>query len=407
MLKRLIHRLLLHRHPWRDIGFDELSELYTGMMFRSLAISLVGIFVPVYLVQLGYGLVAILSFFGFFFTARIVWDIIAGYIIARIGPKHSFIISYLLQILALLLLITLKELQWPLALIAVLWGGANSVFFVAFHVDFSKIKHREHGGKELGFMTIIERIGRTLGPVLGGLVAAAFDARYTFVMAVGLFMAGLVPLFLTGEPVQTHQRLDFRGLQIGKLHRDLFSFTAVEIENTISLVLWPLFMTLFIFQHNPYAKIGLVTSIAMATSIIAARAVGKLVDNYQGRSLLRYGAAANAGLHLSRPFAGGFGSVLGINVINEAVTVAYRIPYTKGMYDAADELPGHRIVYIVSMEALASVIKATLYWTLCILAMGLSGRLVLAGSFVIAAIASCLIMTERYAALGSQKGGRT
>src|SRR5688500_12583149 len=101
MLKRLIHRLLWKRHYWRDLSFSELSELYTSMMFRSLAISLVGIFVPVYLYQLGYSISAIFAFNCFFFISRLFWDVGASFIVARIGPKHGMITSYGLQIIAL------------------------------------------------------------------------------------------------------------------------------------------------------------------------------------------------------------------------------------------------------------------------------------------------------------------
>ncbi len=43
MLKKIVYSLLRHRHFWREVGFDELSELYVSMMFRGLSISLPGI----------------------------------------------------------------------------------------------------------------------------------------------------------------------------------------------------------------------------------------------------------------------------------------------------------------------------------------------------------------------------
>ncbi len=404
MFKKIISRILRPRHYWRDIGFDELSELYTSMMFRSLAISLAGIFVPIYLLKLDYSLVEILTFYGLFFTGRVAWDFLAGHLVARFGPKHSIIVANLLQIMAVLMLVTMKDVAWPLFLIAAALGGATSFFFIAFHVDFSKIKHTEHGGKEVSFMNIMDRIGGMFGPLIGGLIATFFGATYMFLAALVLLMVGLIPLFLSGEPVRTHQRLDFRGLPVHKLKADLLSYGALGVENTISLVLWPLFMAMFIFRDQPYASIGIVISVSVIASLFAARAVGKLIDNHRGRALLRYGAAGNAILHLVRPFTTTFRGALGINMGNETVTVAYRLPYLKGMYDAADQLPGYRIVYIVSMEAFASILKATTYWTLCILATVLSSYSVLNSAFVIAAVASCLIMTERFAALDLRVG---
>ena len=402
MLKRIVHRLLRRRHFWREAGFDELSELYTSMMLRSLALSLAGIFVPIYLLQLGYGLSGVLLFYACMFTARIGWDFVAGRIVARIGPKHSIIIAYGLQIIALLLLILLEHVTLPLPFISLVLGAANSIFFVAFHTDFSKVKHNEHGGKEVSFMNIMERAGATLGPLAGGVVAAVFGAQYTFFIAVLLFIAGLIPLFLTGEPVRTHQQLDYTDLPVHDLKRDFISYGALGVENSICIMIWPVFMTLFIFGGSPYATVGLIISIAVFISIVAARAVGKLIDNYKGRTLLRYGALGNAVLHLVRPWAGSFAGALAVNITNEIVTVAYRIPYTKGMYDSADQLPGHRIVYIVAMEAMGNVAKATAWGLLYLLSTGLPPRPVLYCAFGLASLASCLITMERFAALKPQ-----
>jgi hypothetical protein len=75
MLQKAIHKILKPRHFWRDIGFNELSELYTSMLIRSLATSLIGLFVPIYLYKLGYSVRSIFLFFIIFFSVRIFCDI--------------------------------------------------------------------------------------------------------------------------------------------------------------------------------------------------------------------------------------------------------------------------------------------------------------------------------------------
>src|SRR4051812_4626627 len=90
MLQKIIYRTLRHRHTWRDVGWDELSELYINTLFRGLALSITGLFVPVYLLQLHYPLISILAVVAWYFTFRgVVLDILSGYSVARIGPKHT------------------------------------------------------------------------------------------------------------------------------------------------------------------------------------------------------------------------------------------------------------------------------------------------------------------------------
>ncbi len=170
MIQKLINSLLEPRHFWRTISASELSELYTSNMLRSLAISLLMVFVPFYLYQHGYSVAAIFSVFGFYFVARAFLDFAAGYMIARVGPKHTMIISCILQIISSGLFLSVPRFHWAFWVLGIPWGASASFFFISYHVAFSKIKHTVHSGKEIGYMTIMERIGSVVGPLVGGVV---------------------------------------------------------------------------------------------------------------------------------------------------------------------------------------------------------------------------------------------
>jgi MFS family permease len=400
MLQKIIQKLLAYRHPWRDVTFNELSEIYATMMIRSLAISMVGIFIPVYLYKLGYSLPAIMSVFGCYFTARIGLDLAAAYTTARIGPKHTLVIGQLMQIISSALFLTLPNFGWPLALLGAFWGGANSFFFIPFHIDFSKVKHRNHGGKELGFEQIMEKIGTALGPLTGGVVASVFGSRYIFLVSIVMLLVGLWPLFKTAEPVRIRQKLDFAGFQYGKVREYIPAHIGVNVENTLCLMLWPLFLALFVLPGDSvFARVGIMASVSVLVAAFTAHAIGRVVDNKKGRPLLRYSAVANSLVYIVRVFTVSYPMALATNVANEAITIGYRLPYTKGFYDAADDLPGHRIVFITSMEIMGCMAKAIMWWVLVALAMVLSARTTIIIGFAIAAIASMLITTEKFESL--------
>lgn len=402
MLKKIIDRFLAGRHPWRYVGFDQLSELYASMMLRSLGLSLVGIFVPIYLYKLGYELPVIFLFMAGVFGARMVFDVVSGYLVAWQGPKHIILASNILQTLTLVLLLSLPQYQWPLWLISTLWGLSISMFFIAYHVDFSKIIHLGSGGKELGFMTIMERIGAALGPVVGGVIATVFGPEYTIMAAIVLFIGAVIPLFLSAEPTALHQKISFRGLPYRRLKRDFLSFAALCAENTISISVWPLFAAVTILTVNTYANIGLVTSLGVVAAIVTAQFIGRVVDREKGGVLLIGSTIANFFLHLIRPLAQGFGGVLLINIGNEVVTTGYKLPYTKGMYARADDLPGFRIVYLVTMEVIGDMGKAAawlLVWVLCFVVDPVTAMWI---SFLVIAAPSLLIATNNFPSLKSR-----
>lgn len=396
-MKQKLIRILQKNHFWRTVGFDELSELYISNLLRVVALAIFVVFVPYYLYQEGYSPAAIFTLFGIFLVARIITDFCAGYFVARFGPKHAMIVSCILQIINVVLLLTVPTFHWSIFVLAIPWGMSNSFFFIAYHVMFSKIKHTPKAGAELGHMMTYEKVGGLLGPLLGGLLGSFFGPEYIFLIASLLFFGSLLPLFLTSEPVQTRQKLDFKSLPVDKIKNDLMAYSFMGVENTLCLNIWPFYVAVFALSGAVYAQLGALSALGVLSAIVAAKVIGHLADTDMARPMLRISAVLNALSYLVRPFATSLGGVLAVNVANEAITTGYRMPFVKGMYAAADDLPGYRIVYITVMEAFSSTAKATAWFILALLATVLSLKAVLIVGFMIAGLASIGILKERFA----------
>lgn len=399
MLKQLLAVALERRFFWRNFGFTELSELYLSSLMRVFALSILLVFVPFFMYQNGYSLAAIFAMCGLVFVNRSIWDILSGYMVARFGPKHTLILSCILQIVSAGLFLTIPSYHWQIWLLAMPWGASLSLNFVAYHVAFSKVKHTKHAGKELSIMQIMEKLGGVAGPLIGGVAGTFIGAQYIF-LAAGLVLFGsLWPLFQTSEPVRTKQVLNFKDFPAHKIRRDVVSYAAMGIENSFLINTWSLYVALFALSGGIYAKLGILAAAATLISILATYIIGRLVDTNNARRVLSFSVIINALVYLFRPLSNSFWPVMAINTINESITPGYRIPYLKGMYAAADSYPGFRIVYISSMECMASISKGTAYFLLAILATVLSTRSVLVCAFAIAGVASLFILTERFRAL--------
>jgi len=402
MLKNIFFRFLHHRHYWRKVNFAELSELYISLMLRSLAFSLVGIFVPIFLFKNGYDLPAIMGFYAVLFGIKVPFSYVSARVIARIGPKHAIAVAYALQLIPLAMLVTLQSRAWPLWLIGASWGIGNSLFFIAFHVDFSKVKHAEHGGKEVGWLTVLEKVGALLGPLLGGLIAAIWGAQYTFAAALVVFALATIPLLLTAEPVKTKQHLHFSGLSLRSVRRDMLVLAAMNLENIITMIVWPLFVAIYIFTDNTYALIGVVTSLSVLFSMFTARLIGGVIDNKKGRALLHGSAKGAAVVQVLRLFVNSFGAVVVINIITELFTNGYKLPIIKSYYDRADDFPGERIVFISYIESAANLAKAMAFVMLSLAALHVETRTVFVLAFAMAGLGSLLLLTERFPALNTR-----
>ncbi len=399
MIKRILYRLLRHRHFWRDASFDELSQIYISTFFRVMAVSLVGIFIPIFLYDLGHSLLAIFLFYVTYFIARAVLHVPTAFIVARFGPKHTILYSFGLLLLSSLAFMTLPEYSWPLWLLATLYAASNTLFFTAYHVDFSKVKHSNHGGKETGFANIVQRVGGAVGPLVGGIIATIFGPQYIFVAMTAMLLVGIIPLITSGEAVKTRQKIRFRNLRLSAVKRDILSYAGITITHQLSVTIWPLYLALFALGTNVYLELGTLSSVGFLVSIFTAFAIGKLVDKRRGRELLHISLISDMFIQFSKPFVNSLPFAFVVNTAGESSAIAMRIAYQKGMYDAADDLPGNRIIYISVMEAWGALIKS-LSWVLLI-AVGVlfSFEIALIVGFFLAGLANLLTMTEKFRGL--------
>lgn len=377
MLRRIIFKLLKRRHFWRYADFAELAELYASRTLRSLALSMVTVFVAIFLYQNGYGVlfIALYLMASFLFRAVMVWP--AALLVGRIGPKHATLISNLLYVPALTLLAVVPHAGVAaLAGFSMLQGASIALNGLSTNVNFSKVKHSDHAGKELGYLFTLEKVAAGLSPVIGGLVAFAFGPQATILLAAFFFVIAATPLLFTPEPVRTHQHLSLRGLNWPAIRRGMVAHGAVGADFVASGVTWSLFIALAVFgidSNAVYAQVGAVASLTLFVAIVAARVFGRLIDARRGGELLRYSVYSNILLHCFRPFVQTPQSVVATNVANETFTTGQNMAFVRGMFDMADNLPGYRIVYIALME-LAAILGAAAFYLLLAVCVWVAGE---------------------------------
>jgi hypothetical protein len=399
MFRKIITNVFAPRHPWRKITFSELSEIYLAVFLRTVAIGMVGIFVPLYLLSSGYRLQDVLLYYALFYAFGTVNDVWVAYLIARFGPKHVMRVSFLLQVVFSVLLINLHYIPLAVLTLSVVASVASTMYFLPYHVDFSKIKHPKHGGKELGFLQIMERVASVIGPLGGGLLATFVSPQAAFWAAAIAMLIATIILMLTPEPMQTHQKLNFKGLKIRNEWRDYFSFAMLCVENSTTILLWPIYLAAVVFSSAAYIKIGGVASLSVFVAIIVAVPLGKLLDNQKGKLMIKYGTVANSVVHMGRLFVNGVPGAIAVASANEPVTLVYKMAYLKGYYDSADDHPGYRIVYLTIHEIIGDSARASFWFILAAISLFATPYVTCAIGFGVAAVASLLIRTERFKAL--------
>jgi|JRYG01.1.fsa_nt_gb MFS family permease len=354
MIQKILKRFLRKTHVWRHVGFAELAELYISRMLRVLAMQLMIGFTTIYLYQLGYSLLFIILAWLAYFIIRFLYTPLVAITIARYGPKHGTLISNITLIIGTMGIILVPQYGTASLLLYLIFASySRSLYDVCYLVEFSKVKHIHHAGKEIGFMQIVERVMGIASPIIGGLIALWFGPQAMLVFGAFLMVIAAAPLFFTAEPVKVQQRITLRHFNVRSTYRAMIANIGIGVDNNLTGVVWNTFVGIIILngQNNAvYLQLGGLMSVSVIASMVAAYWYGKLVDRYHGKALLYTGTIGNTLLHMLRPFIGSPLQVGGANVMNEAVTTAYTLPATRSIFEVADGLPGYRIVFMAVMS---------------------------------------------------------
>lgn len=399
MIKGIIHRLLLGRHFWRHATFDEVGELYASRLLRVSALRFASVFASVYLFNLGYSLAFLGCFWAGFYALKAIFTLPAAKIVAHFGPKHGTLYSNILAASSMVLLFFEPKFMLP-GLIA--WCAvqaiASCLYDVAYLVDFSKVKNVQNSGKEIGYMSIVEKVATNISPIVGGFIATLLGPTTAILFSAGLFLLSAVPLFRTGEPTRLGQKLSFRGFPWRMTWRTFVAEAGVGVDTFSTGNAWTLFIAVMVFAGDGdaiYAKIGILTSLTLLVAMVASYVFGRLTDRNHGLLLLRSTTWVNALVHLSRLSVSSPIGVLFVNAANDVSTTGYSIAFTKGLFDTADRT-GARIVYLMCSSIAVSLggLIISLVFALC--ASLYPPDIAFAIYFIVAAAMSLVISMPRF-----------
>lgn len=403
MIQTLIHRLFARRHFWRQATFSEVAELYVARMLRTFAMHMISMFLTVYMYQNGYSLLFIFIFLSLYYGAKVPVSFVAAWYTSRFGPKHAILLSNILCIPALVIFTFVPEAGvWygPLiiGLFSIFQGVSATMYDYAYLVDFSKVKHADHAGKELGFMYIAEKAASVVAPVVGGVLAMLAGPEVVMLISAALFAVAAIPLLMTVEPIKTHQKIRWQGFPWRAVWRSPVAYTAVGFDVIATSPAWMLFLASIVFatqQNEVYASLGALMAIGMVAAFLAAFTFGKLIDKHSGGALLRYAVIAKSLTHITRPLVVSPIGAASVNIVSESAATGQNMAFLRGMFDTADA-SGFRLTYLLIMEMAVNAGAALACLVLSLLLALFEPQIAFMLFFVVAAGYMPLLATPRF-----------
>ena len=304
---------------------------------RSFAISMVGIFVPIFFLERGFSFLSVLFFYLIQSVVQIFLYVFGSKIPGKIGIKHSILLSMPFLISFFILsnnVLSYRKFFSDYAIISffsVIFSIAMFLYWFSFHVDFVKFTNSKTEGQQIGMLQALTTFFSVLGPLFGGLIITHYSFNVLFIITSIILFLATIPLFMSKEIKVDLEYKTKNIFKFEKRSRNIFFF-AEGARQESALVFWPIFLFFISIQIS---SLGLLYSMTNLLLAIFSIFVGRISDVFNKSLLMRVGSIVHALSLVARTFVRSLFMIFSIQSIGAISFPFLAIPYTSIMYNHA------------------------------------------------------------------------
>lgn len=267
----------------------EVKDLYLSSLLQSLAISMLLLFEPIYLWQQGFTPSQIVYFFIIVYILYVVLMPLGAKIAEAVGYKHAMVLGALVQIAYYGCLFSITEPNWLMYAAALLYALQKTLYWPAYNALFAQYANMQEEGRELSGLTVAMSGAYIIGPLLAGVLLTLGSWYLLFVVASIVIVLSCWALLRHNE-IFVSKPFAYLGaykfLLARPQRRQLIAYLGFG-EEFVALVFWPIYITTVV---NGYAEVGAVVAAAALITGVATLYIGKLSDETNKQSVLRFSA---------------------------------------------------------------------------------------------------------------------
>ncbi len=274
----------------------DLMHLFLSGVARRVAVSLLTLFSPIYIYQIGRNLgfptgpsiIMVLAYFFLGGGVKLITFTISENLSQKIGFKHIIWASGIPFLIFIPAIIFASTYPYLLILAGISWGVHAGFFWWGYHGYFVKTEEKEHFGQSVGEANFLETTASVLAPISGALITNYLGFTPLFILSAAFLAASLVFL---GKDHEKRQKRDIKFsevLALIKKHKYIsLSYIGSSAEGIIYTDIWPLFLFLFFGQ---VISLGAIVSAASLMAAGFSVALGGWVDRQGERRIVAVGA---------------------------------------------------------------------------------------------------------------------
>lgn len=258
---------------------------------QGFAFSLIGIFIPIYIIIIGYPVSTAIWYYIFHYSFLLFFSFFALTIARKIGLIQTIILRTPFLFISLILLYLLESTQIPIILIAFFSGLESALYWMPSHIIFSRNTNSKDIGSQTGKLFALPQIAGIAGPTIGGIIfARTGDFRILLGIVFFVIIISIIPLLiLKYKNNGFYNKPDKLKLSNGKklfkkykkyFFLEIFDNMAEEVES----IIWPIFVYLSL---SSIESVGYIGTIAGLCGAIFTLIIGKFSDKFNKKKLIK------------------------------------------------------------------------------------------------------------------------
>ncbi|RLI98396.1 MAG: hypothetical protein DRO99_00815 [Candidatus Aenigmatarchaeota archaeon] len=327
---------------------SRLGKLYWHLLMQTFAVSLISVFMPIYLLTVGFSLPSVILFIIVQWAMFGLPSPLYGKVIRRIGLREVILIRTPLFAASMFILTLLESQQWHgLYLIAALLSGISGGLYTLSITSLfaTYVGERKQNEKTAEFMAVPKMVS-IIGPALGGAIVVFSGFMTLFASVMVIMLLSLIPLSFVKKNLDhpTFTLTFFRSLKFEL--RDFLFLNLYGIKTVSEMIILP--VAVFIYS-NDILSLGFLVSLISLCFTIVSIAVGKLSDRHGRVLIIRTGGVLNAliflglGLFLDSPM------FVYLFLVSGFFTATLNVPYESRIYNHSRD-SGSPIEYLAFKE---------------------------------------------------------
>lgn len=336
---------------------DGITAIYVNIVLRRLALSLVSLFVPVFLFIKGRemwgssieaGLSLVFIYYVCWVLTKMLLVIPVANLIVSVGYRWTIALSNIFWA-GLLILFYLAEENIEFLFIApFVHAGATCLYWLSYHSLFAEDGHIKNLGKEVGLSQVIGLVASIAGPVMGGIIIDRLGFQSLFQTALFVIVLSGFPFFLLPHH-KLKKRIRFGDVISWFKNKDhineIVSVFGRNFEEKVVLVFWPIFVFLAV---ETYTKQGMIASSGTLLGALAVYWAGRLMDKKGNKRRFLFGVLATAITWVARSFTKNFVQILTVDIVGALVSPFYWVNFESLLYKDARTKAENQLLFMTA-----------------------------------------------------------